>query len=79
MTLPDPNQAMRQAMLTSSAIRSDTSMSTDVRTYLRRTTHLGEISPVGNRAQGGSKNFPLAEVNPAPAAAPRGLEAVGHA
>lgn len=79
MTLPDRNQAMRQAMLTSSAICSDASMSTDVRTYLRRTTHLGEISHVGNRAQGGSKNFPLAEVNTAPAAAPRDLEAAGHA
>ncbi len=46
---------------------------TYVRTYLRTTTHLGEISHVGYRAQGGSKNFPLAEVNPTPAGAARGL------
>ena len=52
---------------------------TYVRTDLRTTTHLGKSSHVGYRAQGGSKNFPLAEVNPAPAAAMRGLQAVSHA
>ena len=52
------------------------------RTYvrnLRRTTHLGEISLVEKRAQGGQQEFPLAEVNPATAAAPRGLKVVAHA
>lgn len=49
---------------------------TYVRTYLRTTTHLDYVSHVAYRAQGGSKNFPLTEVNPATAAAPRGLEVV---
>lgn len=49
---------------------------TYVRTYLRTTTHLDCLSHVAYRAQGGSNNFPLAEVNPASAVASRGLEAV---
>lgn len=50
------------------------------RTDLRRRTHLASRSHVQNRAQGGSKILPIAEVNPAPAAAAtRGLQAVPDA